>query len=148
MQVQSVSRQVLHDFWKRWYFPANATLFLVGDFDSEAGGGLAAGDTRQVCLWADMQHFDTLLVMQIGAHGCLLLSHADSNVALLNVAVMSTAVQSLQRNSSDSFQAVVTCPLCFVLIHILVQHSLYRHAPAIARKSCKVIWRLDAARLK
>ena len=34
-----MSRQVLHDFWKRWYFPGNATLYLVGDFDGAAGGG-------------------------------------------------------------------------------------------------------------
>ena len=45
MQVQRVSRRVLHDFWRRWYFPANATLFLVGDFNSKASRGLDAAET-------------------------------------------------------------------------------------------------------
>jgi secreted Zn-dependent insulinase-like peptidase len=39
-----VSRQVLHDFWKRWYFPGNATLYLVGDFDGALGGGMDAAE--------------------------------------------------------------------------------------------------------
>lgn len=32
------SREELRSFWKQWYFPANGTLFLVGDF--EAAGGI------------------------------------------------------------------------------------------------------------
>ena len=44
VQVETVPRQVLHDFWKRWYFPGNATLYMVGDFDSGAGGGLDAAE--------------------------------------------------------------------------------------------------------
>ncbi|KAL0020811.1 hypothetical protein WJX79_007906 [Trebouxia sp. C0005] len=43
-QVETVSRQVLHDFWKRWYFPGNATLYLVGDFDGAIGGGMDAAE--------------------------------------------------------------------------------------------------------
>ncbi len=39
-----MSRQVLHDFWKRWYFPGNATLYLVGDFDGAVGGGMDAAE--------------------------------------------------------------------------------------------------------
>lgn len=42
VQVKSVDRQVLHDFWKRFYFPGNATLYVVGDFD--AGGGMDAAE--------------------------------------------------------------------------------------------------------
>ena len=44
LQVESVPRQVLHDFWKRWYFPGNATLYLVGDFESGSGGGMDAAE--------------------------------------------------------------------------------------------------------
>ena len=43
-QVETVSRQVLHDFWRRWYFPGNATLYLVGDFDGGLGGGMDAAE--------------------------------------------------------------------------------------------------------
>lgn len=42
MQVNGVTRQVLHDFWQRFYFPGNATLYVVGDFD--AGGGMDAAE--------------------------------------------------------------------------------------------------------
>lgn len=35
---------MLHDFWKRWYFPGNATLYLVGDFDGAIGGGMDAAE--------------------------------------------------------------------------------------------------------
>ena len=37
-----MDRQVLHDFWKRFYYPGNATLYVVGDFD--AGGGMDAAE--------------------------------------------------------------------------------------------------------
>ena len=43
-QVESVPRQVLQDFWKRWYFPGNATLYLVGDFEGSFGGGMDAAE--------------------------------------------------------------------------------------------------------
>lgn len=33
LQVPKWSRQQLVDFWKKWYFPGNATLYLVGNFD-------------------------------------------------------------------------------------------------------------------
>ena len=33
---------MLHDFWKRFYYPGNATLYVVGDFD--AGGGMDAAE--------------------------------------------------------------------------------------------------------
>ena len=39
-----MSREVLHDFWKRWYFPGNATLYLVGDFESGGEGGMDAAE--------------------------------------------------------------------------------------------------------
>ena len=32
-QVDQWSREQLLAFWKKWYFPANATLFVVGDLD-------------------------------------------------------------------------------------------------------------------
>ena len=32
-QVPGWTREQLLAFWKRWYVPANATLFIVGDFD-------------------------------------------------------------------------------------------------------------------
>ncbi|KAK9797772.1 hypothetical protein WJX73_010222 [Symbiochloris irregularis] len=32
-QVPKWTRQQLVDFWKKWYFPGNATLYLVGNFD-------------------------------------------------------------------------------------------------------------------
>ena len=33
LQVPGWTREQLLAFWKRWYLPANATLFIVGDFD-------------------------------------------------------------------------------------------------------------------
>lgn len=33
VQVPGWTREQLLAFWKRWYLPANATLFIVGDFD-------------------------------------------------------------------------------------------------------------------
>ena len=33
MQVEKWDREEIVKFWQRWYFPANATLYLVGDFD-------------------------------------------------------------------------------------------------------------------
>lgn len=33
-QVEEWDRTAIVNFWKRWYFPANATLYLVGDFGS------------------------------------------------------------------------------------------------------------------
>jgi predicted Zn-dependent peptidase len=36
--VKKWTRDDLRSFWKKWYFPANGTLFLVGDF--EAAGGI------------------------------------------------------------------------------------------------------------
>lgn len=33
MQVPKWSRTQLVEFWRRWYFPANATLYVVGNFD-------------------------------------------------------------------------------------------------------------------
>eukprot|EP00884_Botryococcus_braunii_P007566 jgi/Botrbrau1/16810/Bobra.150_2s0037.1 len=32
-QVEQWDRDTLINFWKKWYFPANATLYVVGDFD-------------------------------------------------------------------------------------------------------------------
>ena len=32
-QVPGWTREQLLSFWQRWYVPANATLFVVGDFD-------------------------------------------------------------------------------------------------------------------
>ena len=32
-QVQEWPREQLLEFWYKWYFPANATLFVVGDLD-------------------------------------------------------------------------------------------------------------------
>lgn len=32
-QVKQWPQDLVHAFWKRWYFPANATLYVVGDFD-------------------------------------------------------------------------------------------------------------------
>ncbi len=26
-------QDLVHAFWRRWYFPANATLYVVGDLD-------------------------------------------------------------------------------------------------------------------
>ena len=36
-QVKGVTREVLHDFWARFYFPGNATLYVVGDFTAKGG---------------------------------------------------------------------------------------------------------------
>ena len=33
MQVEKWDREEIVKFWQNWYFPANATLYLVGDFD-------------------------------------------------------------------------------------------------------------------
>lgn len=35
MQVEKWTWAQLRAFWERWYFPANATLFVVGDVDPE-----------------------------------------------------------------------------------------------------------------
>jgi predicted Zn-dependent peptidase len=35
-QVKKWSKQELHAFWRKWYFPANATLYIVGDL-TDAG---------------------------------------------------------------------------------------------------------------
>ena len=32
LQVQKWTRDQVHSFWERWYFPANATLYVAGDF--------------------------------------------------------------------------------------------------------------------
>ena len=32
MQVKKWSKQQIVDFWRKWYHPANATLYLFGDF--------------------------------------------------------------------------------------------------------------------
>lgn len=32
-QIKEWSRETLYQFWKKWYFPANATLYVVGDLD-------------------------------------------------------------------------------------------------------------------
>lgn len=33
LQVEGFDRAALMRFWQRWYFPANAVLYIVGDFD-------------------------------------------------------------------------------------------------------------------
>ena len=33
MQVGRWEGDVLRSFWKRWYYPANCTLYVVGDLD-------------------------------------------------------------------------------------------------------------------
>jgi len=30
--VKQWSKQQIVDFWRKWYYPANATLYLFGDF--------------------------------------------------------------------------------------------------------------------
>lgn len=42
-QVRGWQREDLLEFWSRWYFPANATLYLVGDF----GEGVTAEDAAR-----------------------------------------------------------------------------------------------------
>lgn len=42
LQVQKVGKDVLHGFWSKWYFPANATLYMVGDFENGMAGGIPA----------------------------------------------------------------------------------------------------------
>ena len=32
MQVKQWNKQQIVDFWRKWYYPANATLYLFGDF--------------------------------------------------------------------------------------------------------------------
>ena len=32
-QVEKWDRSAIVGFWQKWYFPANATLYLVGEFD-------------------------------------------------------------------------------------------------------------------
>ena len=34
MQVKVWDRTKLYGFWQKWYFPANATLYIVGDISS------------------------------------------------------------------------------------------------------------------
>lgn len=34
MQVKIWDRTKLYNFWQKWYFPANATLFIVGDIST------------------------------------------------------------------------------------------------------------------
>ena len=34
VQVKVWDRNKLFGFWQKWYFPANATLFIVGDISS------------------------------------------------------------------------------------------------------------------
>ena len=56
-QVPGWTREQLLSFWQRWYVPANATLFVVGDFDRSVPqivemveklfGPVPAGKTRQ-----------------------------------------------------------------------------------------------------
>lgn len=35
-----MGKDVLHGFWRRWYFPANATLYMVGDIENGIAGGI------------------------------------------------------------------------------------------------------------
>ena len=37
VQVKQWSKQELHAFWRKWYFPANATLYIVGDLSEPRG---------------------------------------------------------------------------------------------------------------
>ena len=37
-QVEGFDRAGLIAFWQRWYFPANAVLYIVGDFDRPIEG--------------------------------------------------------------------------------------------------------------
>jgi predicted Zn-dependent peptidase len=37
VQVKLWSKQELHAFWRKWYFPANATLYIVGDLAEPQG---------------------------------------------------------------------------------------------------------------
>lgn len=34
-QVRSWPHEQVRAFWQRWYFPANATLYVVGDLDRD-----------------------------------------------------------------------------------------------------------------
>ena len=34
MQVEQWDRKMLMTFWEKWYFPANAVLYIVGDLSS------------------------------------------------------------------------------------------------------------------
>ena len=38
MQVEQWSPELLKDFWQRFYFPANATLYVVGDLERGVEG--------------------------------------------------------------------------------------------------------------
>ena len=31
-QIKNWKKDQMYDYWKRWYFPGNATLYVVGDF--------------------------------------------------------------------------------------------------------------------
>lgn len=31
LQVEKWDRKMLMNFWRKWYFPANAVLYIVGD---------------------------------------------------------------------------------------------------------------------
>ena len=34
LQVEKWDRKMLMNFWQKWYFPANAVLYIVGDLRS------------------------------------------------------------------------------------------------------------------
>jgi hypothetical protein len=67
-QVAKWSAAQLKEFWSRWYFPANATLYVVGDLDRDVegvqaliqkvcpGGGVLYGVGVCVCggVWTDI----------------------------------------------------------------------------------------------
>ena len=36
LQVKAWDREKLHGFWQKWYFPANGTLYIVGDISTPA----------------------------------------------------------------------------------------------------------------
>lgn len=85
-QVTAWPNEQVRAFWERWYFPANCTLYVVGDFDRSteevealiqkvcmygAGGATAWGPGTAVWLWPSLgMRSDVWLLSDVTAETC------------------------------------------------------------------------------